>query len=153
MNEIKVIRSFKGDFEFLSNFSRHAFRDPSDGVLWRTNEHFYQANKTVSMIDRGRIWSASTPGKAKKLGSEVELRENWKFIKNQVMMMGLGLKFTQNEDIKKLLMSLDGYELVEGNMWHDNYWGDCLCVGCRNIEGKNMLGKYLMLMREMFFNK
>ena len=38
-------------------------------------------------------------------------------------------------------------ELIEGNTWHDNYWGVCSCSKC-NGRGKNRLGKLLMKVRE-----
>ena len=37
--------------------------------------------------------------------------------------------------------------LIEGNYWHDNYWGNCLCPKCKEIEGQNQLGKILMKVR------
>lgn len=40
-------------------------------------------------------------------------------------------------------------EIVEGNYWHDNYWGNCTCDKCKNIEGQNKLGKILMKIRMM----
>lgn len=32
--------------------------------------------------------------------------------------------------------------------WHDNFWGNCTCVKCENIEGQNWLGKLLMKVRD-----
>jgi len=46
-----------------------------------------------------------------------------------------------------LLATLDA-ELIEGNAWHDNFWGDCFCEKCRDIEGLNVLGNILMRIRE-----
>jgi hypothetical protein len=37
---------------------------------------------------------------------------------------------------------------LEGNNWHDNTWGNCLCDKCKGIEGKNLLGNILMQVRE-----
>ena len=144
---MKIIDSFKGDFEFLSNFSPHKFRD-TEGIKWRTSEHFFQGMKTIRGVERGKIWSASTPGKAKRLGRLVTLRENWEGLKRAFMGMGVRLKFEQNEDIRRLLLSLEDYMLVEGNWWHDNFWGDCRCHRCKNIKGKNNLGITLMIVRD-----
>jgi predicted NAD-dependent protein-ADP-ribosyltransferase YbiA (DUF1768 family) len=33
--------------------------------------------------------------------------------------------------------------LVEGNTWHDNFWGRCSCRNCRG-KGVNHLGQLLM---------
>jgi len=144
---MKKIDNFSGDFEFLSNFSPHSFRDETE-TLWRTNEHFYQAWKTLKFSERGRIWSASTPGRAKKLGQEVTLRADWLFTKFDVMKRGLELKFAQNDDIRELLIQTDGYHLVEGNRWHDNIWGSCNCHKCWGTPGSNWLGILLMELRK-----
>ena len=40
------------------------------------------------------------------------------------------------------------WELIEGNTWSDNFWGDCHCPKCRGIKGENNLGKLLMKIRE-----
>jgi len=149
---MKEINSFNGDFKFLSNFSRHKIRDKS-GILWQTVEHFYQAMKTTDTEERGRIFNAFSPGQAKKIGQEVILRPDWDMKKFDFMIEGVTLKFLQNEDIKKLLISTEGYKLVEGNLWHDNIWGECMCNKCfGNIEGQNWLGKILMTLREVIID-
>ena len=38
--------------------------------------------------------------------------------------------------------------LLEGNYWHDNYWGDCKCKTCEKTEGQNKLGRILMIVRK-----
>jgi len=63
------------------------------------------------------------------------------------------LKFAQNPDLRKKLLATGTEELVEGNTWHDNYWGDCSCPECKNIKGRNQLGITLMRVRkEMTIN-
>ncbi len=148
---MKTIEKFDGSFEFLSNFSLHKLRD-EEGTLWQTVEHYYQAMKTDDLIDQGRIWSATTPGRAKKIGQTVKMRNDWKDKKFEYMMDGISWKFLQNKDILELLMSTQGYHLVEGNTWHDNIWGDCKCPKCENIPGENWLGKILMKLREGFID-
>jgi len=147
---MKLIDSFNGNFEFLSNFSEHGFRVKENNVLWITNEHYFQAMKSINMVERGVIWSCKTPGKAKRFGRVCELREDWNDVKDSIMEDGVRMKFEQNPYIKQKLMSLDGYTLVEGNHWHDNYWGNCWCNKCKDITGKNMLGKILMKVRNEF---
>ena len=90
----KVIDSFSGDFDFLSNFSRHSFRD-IDGIYWMTVEHKYQAMKTTNMVDRGRIWSAGNPGIAKRMGQKVEMRPDWTDVFYTIMFTAVGNKFNQ----------------------------------------------------------
>lgn len=148
---MKIIDNFDGDFRFLSNFSPHGFSDTL-GVWWQTNEHFYQAMKTIDMVERGGIWSASTPGQAKKMGQTVTMRKSWNTLKFAVMNEGIIMKFMGNKDIRELLISTKGYKLIEGNAWHDNIWGNCICPKCENVRGNNYLGKVLEIIREGFIN-
>lgn len=146
---MKEIRNFNGDFNFLSNFSPHDIID-KDGVTWKTVEHFYQAMKTTDADERGRIFNAFSPGQAKKIGQEVTLRTDWDTKKFDFMTEAVTLKFLLHKDIKELLISTEGYKLVEGNSWHDNIWGDCDCSKCKNIKGTNLLGQVLMLIRRRY---
>ena len=52
-------------------------------------------------------------------------------------------KFTQNEDLKAILVATGKRELKEHTP-RDKFWGD----GGKKGNGKNMLGKLLMAVRE-----
>ena len=144
----KVIWTFDGDFGYLSNFSRHSFSE-LDGTIWSTNEHYFQAAKTKNPWYRFKIWSAQKPGEAKRLGNECPMIQGWENRKLSVMLSGLKMKFDQNKDIAEKLRSLKGYFLIEGNTWHDNYWGNCTCgkPSCKEL-GHNNLGLLLVLIRD-----
>lgn len=144
---MKIINSFNGGFKFLSNFSSYSFVDIK-GVEWKTSEHFYQAAKTDNFNHKTLIAETDTPGKAKRLGKKVELIKDWNRKKISVMYRALKMKFGQNLDIRKKLISTFEYKLIEGNYWHDNYWGNCFCDKCKNTEGLNYLGKLLMIVRD-----
>ena len=95
----------------------------------------------------------AAPGDAKHLGAKAPLREDWYKIKESVMRKALTYKFSQNLDIAKKLVSTDGFMLIEGNTWHDNFWGNCTCCEaggslktCLN-PGLNRLGYALMSVR------
>jgi ribA/ribD-fused uncharacterized protein len=90
------------------------------------------------------IRKAGTPGKAKKLGRKVKIRPDWESVKVFIMEELLRLKFS-NPDLLRRLVQTNG-ELVEGNTWHDNFWGDCNCNKCK-AKGVNMLGKLLVKIR------
>ena len=44
-------------------------------------------------------------------------------------------------------LATGGAVLVEGNTWHDNYWGCCTCSRCAGRRGRNNLGRLLMKLR------
>ena len=138
-----MIDSFENEFLFLSNFfpARVKFEKHS----FSTVEHAYQAAKTLDMSWRKLIRDAPTPAEAKKLGRKSPLRSDWEKVKVDVMRMLLKQKFT-NSELKKRLLATDNQILVEGNTWHDNFWGVCQCEECS--DGKNILGLLLMEIRD-----
>lgn len=139
-----MIKNFEGEYAFLSNF----YFSPMiiDNVVYTTNEHFFQAMKSLNPKERQTIALAPTPGKAKHLGRKVSLRKDWEDIKEEVMLTGLRHKFS-NPELRKKLLATGNEELIEGTTWHDNYWGICDCEACGG-QGKNRLGKLLMQVRE-----
>lgn len=141
-----TIDSFRGPYQFLSNFYRHEIS--YDGVIYPTNEHAFQAAKTLDDGWRRAIIAATTPGEAKRLGREVPLRPDWDERKVILMTTLNSIKFTSGTVLAKQLTATDGHELIEGNRWHDQFWGDCYCGRTRcGVPGRNMLGKILMLIR------
>ena len=140
------IDSFTGKYYFLSNFSNSYIYDEK-GIEYPTVEHYFQAAKTFNTQKRQEIAAAPTPGKAKWLGRRVNLRPDWNDVKTDVMRSALRIKFSQPYLREKLLETGDA-ELIEGNWWHDNFYGDCHCEKCKNIAGENRLGKLLMEIRE-----
>lgn len=138
------IDKFEGEYYFLSNFSEHGFTYPKDHNYYKTNEHFFQAMKVKDQRERQRIIDAKTPSEAKKIGRKVNLRNDWEDIKVNVMKKGLLMKFNSNPAIRRKLLSTGDAELIEGNNWGDTFWGKV------NGEGKNMLGKCLMELRQYY---
>lgn len=137
-----MIDSFSGDYRFLSNF--YPCDVEYEGIIYKSTEAAYQAAKTLDGHERIFI-SQLTPGKAKKFGSKLALRKGWDDMKIGVMMELLQKKFRDPNLLRKLLLTR-GQELIEGNTWHDNFWGSCTCKGCGN-KGQNILGRLLMEVR------
>lgn len=140
-----MISSFDGMFHFLSNFSPSDVK--LDGRTYPTVEHGFQAAKTKDDAERGKIRNAATPGEAKRLGRKATLRKDWESVKVKVMEDLLIQKF-EDPHRKQWLLETGTQVLIEGNDWHDNFWGDCTCDRCKNITGKNNLGMLLMKIRE-----
>ena len=138
------IHGFQDKYRFLSNFYMSEYK--LNGKSYYTVENGFQSYKTDPPDERIRV--AGTPSEAKRLGRLVPLRSDWEEIKDKVMHEHVLAKFSQNDDLKQLLIKTNDAVLCEDNTWHDNYWGDCTCDKCQFIEGKNMLGKILMKVRE-----
>jgi len=144
--ESAVIDDFKGDFRFLSNFY------PSP-IIWKNREwpsveHAYQAAKSLLQFEQDEIRTCGPAWKAKKLGRKVMMRPDWEENKADVMKELVRRKFQQNDLLRQSLLITEDAILIEGNGWHDNFWGDCGCDKCEGIKGQNMLGKILMEIRE-----
>ena len=141
-----MIDCFDGHWAFLSNFYWNEIE--FEGIIYPTNEHFFQAMKTLDINERRAIANCRTPGQAKRMGRRVALRPDWEVVKESVMLEGLCLKFA-DEQLADWLLETGDEELVEGTTWHDNEWGNCSCPKCAHIEGKNKLGRLLMIVRDM----
>ena len=137
-----MIDCFMHEFAFLSNYARILPEGPV------TVEHLYQVAKAACPEDAARIMSAETPGDAKKMARKIKKVENWDEIKLHIMFNLLLYKFSFEENRQKLLATGDE-ELCEGNIWHDNFWGNCTCEHCIDKVGQNHLGKLLMLVRKL----
>ena len=145
MEDLTKIITFSKDYEFLSNFYHSPFI--VDDIQYDSVEHFFQSSKAAAWDEAMWVNAAPTPGQAKGRGRKVSMRPDWEQIKIDIMRFALEQKFAIPELKEKLLATGDS-ELIEGNWWDDNFWGDCYCPACQSIKGKNMLGKLLMELRE-----
>jgi ribA/ribD-fused uncharacterized protein len=142
MEEIKF---FKGEFEFLSNF--YPCRIEMDGNVFPSSEHAYMSCKSLDLS-----WveyctdPMNSPNTVKRKSRTIELRSDWDEVRILSMEKVLYLKFIQEPFYSKLLNTGDKI-LIEGNHWHDNFFGSCICEECGDV-GKNHLGKSLMKLRE-----
>ena len=135
-----MINRFIGEYEFLSNFYPTPIYD-NDGKEYPTVEHYFQAMKTFNPQKREPIRLAESPGKAKRIGRLVQLREDWEDRKLDIMKKVLIQKF-QIPELRNKLLATGDEELIEGNFWNDIYWGVC------KEKEENHLGKLLMSIRE-----
>jgi len=132
-----MINDFHGSNFFLSNFF------PVEDT---TSEHLYQLEKTLNPEWRRKIREAKTPAEAKNLGRQAPIAPDWDVNKLGIMRNILEWKFSKPK-LREMLLSTGDQELIEGNTWHDNFWGDCSCNRCRGIIGQNHLGRLLMEIR------
>ena len=140
-----LIDCFDNEYGWLSNFAEAKIN--YEGKIYPTVEHAFQAAKTLNENEREKIRVSPTPGKAKRLGRKVTLRNDWESVKVDVMLELITDKF-KNPEFRQLLINTVGSNLVEGNQWHDNFWGNCSCDKCQHKVGENRLGNILMCVRD-----
>jgi ribA/ribD-fused uncharacterized protein len=141
---MEPITSFKDSYFFLSNM----FMAPVgyEGILYPSSEHAYVAAKTTDEEIREKISKIASPFQMKKFGRTIPLRDDWERIKVNEMRRILERKFSpfrSDLPLYSWLSTTAPRELIEGNTWNDRFWGQCP-VG----NGKNMLGKLLMEIRD-----
>jgi ribA/ribD-fused uncharacterized protein len=144
-----AIRRFTGDYAFLSNFAASPveFADPGEApVTYRSVEHGFQAAKTLDPAARQRLAEIGSPLTAKRFGRRVVMRDGWDELRVGVMRDLLRQKFAR-EPFRTQLLASGNAEIVEGNTWHDQLWGDCECPGHAAEPGENLLGRLLMEIR------
>lgn len=131
---------------WCSNFWPHVQTDVN-GVSYKTNEHYYQIEKTID--PESREWIARAPDAAdvKKRGNDrsVTLRPDWNTHKLIAMMDGLRMKFAAGTELAQKLIDTGDTYLIEFAPWRtpDRYWG----VG-PDYKGLNWLGRLLMKRRD-----
>lgn len=137
---------FRGHYRFLSNFYESPFTLP-DGNVARTVEHAFQAYKARHQDDYLAILAAATPGEAKRLGRRAAIHPDWDVTRVDVMRRLLALKFAEGTVLARRLTGTGDAFIVEGNTWHDRFWGVCHCAQCRGA-GDNQLGRLLLARRD-----
>lgn len=145
-NPSVLIDFFRGEFGFLSNM--HSCEVWYRGIKYPSSEHAFVASKIEfdgklpSILHRIKVARIKNPGDAKKYGKTIALAPGWDDNKVEIMREIVFEKFSQNYDLADKLLATDTAELVEGNAWHDYFWGVC------NGKGQNQLGKILMEVRD-----
>lgn len=137
---MEKITEFKGKYYFLSNFYNYPVT--YDGILYKNSEAAFQSAKCINKEDRLQFCDL-TASRAKSLGRMVKLREDWESVKYDIMYEILLDKFKPGTELAKMLIETGDAILIEGNDWHDTYWGVDITYGI----GENNLGKILMKIR------
>lgn len=139
---MEPIISFREEYRFLSNFWPTVIE--YKGIIYRTVEAAFQAAKTDDEKIKREI-SLLSPNKAKRYSKTITLKPEWDIDKLSIMEELLRLKFVGG--LALLLRATGNADLIEGNTWHDNFWGMCVCPACVDKKKHNMLGKLLMKIR------
>lgn len=153
-----LINVFRGEHRFLSNFYKLKKPVVFEGMKYDTVECAYVSSKTVHAGTRYRV-SLMNPSVAKKFGDGIfknSISPNPKWsdeYRIEVMTDLVRQKFKKNPDLAEKLIATKDAELIEGNYWHNNFFGVCFCGHCpkekrRPPEQRNNLGKILEKVRE-----
>ncbi|MFW5962440.1 MAG: NADAR family protein [bacterium] len=147
-------------FKQRSPFSQWYFADFTDekGITFNCCEQYMMYKKAMVFDDPkiGRtILNANHPSRQKKLGRQVRRfsQEVWEYLREDIVYEGNLLKFSQNQELKKLLLKTGDRKLVEASPY-DKIWGVKMSMDDPNIlnkdkwRGLNLLGKALMEVRE-----
>jgi ribA/ribD-fused uncharacterized protein len=126
-----------------------------DGKLWPTSEHYFQAMKFIgpNSYVQEKIRTTPSPRDVFTLANgrtgtyKHLIRPDWDSVKDTIMYQVVFCKFSQDEQLKKLLVSTAPRKLIEASPV-DPYWG----YGS-DKKGKNMLGKTLMQVRDELQSK
>ncbi len=136
------ITTFRDEHSWLSNMADCEIK--YGDLVFKSTEAFYQAMKTTDKDIRA-LFTKYDGQTSKREGRKLSLRSDWEIVKDDVMKFALSKKFSK-EPFKSLLLSTGDVDIIEGNYWHDNYFGSCSCAKCGN-RGLNKLGKMIMEIR------
>ena len=138
------ITKFRGKNFFLSNFYNAPIK--YQGLFYQNDEAAFQSAKVIGTKQENlrKTFTILKANDAKRKGRHVLLRSDWEKVKEQVMYDIVFDKFTRNKDLKAKLLATGNAELIEGNTWHDTYWG----YDFSKKRGQNKLGKILMQVRQ-----
>lgn len=140
-----VVREFRGEYAFLSNYYTAPFEWRS--IRFTSGEQAFSYAKTFVCaphrqdIFQRNILAAQTPGDAKKFGRAVPMTDVsvWDSTKIQYMREIIHAKFSADGvSLVGPLLNTGAMMLVEGNTWNDTFWGRC------GGKGYNHLGVILM---------
>lgn len=143
-------------FGEFSNFYRCNFQ--VDGIWYVHSEQYIMHQKALLFGDQetaGRIMNERSPMVCKHLGRQVKNFDTntWYMNLEAIAFKGLYAKFSQNVRLKDRLLSTGDMIIAECSP-HDAIWGVGMSVTDINVyyperwRGKNLLGRYLMMVRE-----
>lgn len=137
---------FRKEYFFLSNFYEGNIFEYK-GMKFTNGEAAFQSQKC---LERQKEFEMIKPDQAKRLGKNVQLRNDWEKEKDKIMYEVCYAKFSQDENLRNKLISTGDIELVEGNHHGDRIWGKTYCQKTMSWVGENKLGTNLMKIREDF---
>jgi ribA/ribD-fused uncharacterized protein len=147
-----------GDSAVFSNFYVSRFTDSTYGLTFDTVEQYMHWRKALLFGDTeiaAKILAAKDPAVCKALGRRVRNFDAkiWSAQAIEIVERGIALKFEQNPELRRILLSTSGSVLVECAE-NDSIWGiginkrDQKCQDVNTWKGTNLLGVCLMHVRD-----
>lgn len=165
------IRFYEKDQPFyeFANFFEAPFEEVGVGT-WKTSEHYFQGKKFNAPGTKNLITDIRNADSARKVfdiagDNWQKVRYDWEgnisktpigqTLRDNVMLDGLRLKFSQNQELADLLMKTNGLNLIENTAIStqkrkDSYWGNA--YDKNGNPGHNRLGISLEKIRDELLN-
>ncbi len=129
------------------------------GITYKTAEHYMMFHKAKFFKDEvavEKIMATHSPKIAKQIGREIKNYDDtkWAEVRYNTVVEGNMAKFTQDNDLRNLLLSTDNKIIVEASPF-DTIWGIGMGKGdnrCKNPlkwKGQNLLGFAIMEVRDI----
>jgi len=138
----------------------HPSRFVVDGIAYSHAEQWMMAEKARLFGDldaERRVMQCGNPKGQKTIGRDVKgfVEEVWQANAKEIVRRGLAAKFSQNEDLLRMLLATEGTTLVEASPY-DRIWGIGLQASDPRAHsretwlGTNWLGEVLTDLRDAF---
>ena len=137
----KTIAEFKGEYAFLS--ADYPCEIIVDGITYTSATNLFCALKATSDGMKKKIARLS-PNKARQKCAMLPPNEYYENNKEACYRMANTAKFDQNPELKKKLLETGDSKLINTVTYRDEW------AGVRGGTGKNVLGKVLMELRDMY---
>jgi ribA/ribD-fused uncharacterized protein len=155
-NKSEMLVLFFSRSSYLSNFYKSTFT--VHGIKFTSMEQFFHYSKAFIFKDYASMQSilrTDEPNRQKAIGRKVKNYDDstWSDKCYMIMIEGLYAKFSQNDTLKKKLLSIPNARFVEASPY-DKKWGIGLNINHRDVSkpskwpGQNMLGEALMEVRD-----
>ena len=144
-SEIRFYRANEKPYGVFSNLYRRSIH--FEGEVFPTCEHAYQAGKARKPAVRKWLMEAPSPALLAMAAHGLyywDITLGWSATKFNRMRAVLRAKFTQHDDLRRVLLATGNARLVESATVDNEVnrlWGEV------NGAGKNMLGELLMELR------
>lgn len=137
---MNIVLGFNGPYAVLSN----NYLDPVmlDDVFYPCITNAVQASKFPP--SRRKMFTLCDPATAAKAGSGAP----WTAETTQTMYELLDQKFAPGFKAYETLKATGDAILIYANNSHQNITGHCICARCANRPHQNLLGQYLMKLRD-----